>query len=239
MFPEGDGEKILAAIRGAEQQPIIRPFDLRKLKRRPKPSKSRIGSVTIPESEPAIREAIEEDITAHAEIQWLLSRMGAGMGLDIWVAPNDRSVVVQGQRLGNMPRVVKHLPTQFDEATSRTIRNIDVLWLRRAAIVAAFEIESTTAIYSGLLRMADLIAMQPNLNIPLYIVAPDDRRDKVISEVNRPVFSRLSQPMSEIVGFVPFSVLRSRFAEIETVLQHLKPSLVEEIAESCNLERVD
>jgi len=26
----------------------------------------------------------------------------------------------------------------------------------------------TTSIYSGLLRMADLIAMQPNLNVPLY-----------------------------------------------------------------------
>ncbi len=34
--------------------------------------------------------------------------------------------------------------------------------------------------------------MQTNLNIPLYLVAPDDRRDKVITEVNRPTFSRLS-----------------------------------------------
>ena len=41
-------------------------------------------------------------------------------------------------------------------------------WLKGNAVVAAFEIESTTSIYSGLLRMSDLIAMQPNLNIPLY-----------------------------------------------------------------------
>jgi hypothetical protein len=31
------------------------------------------------------------------------------------------------------------------------------------------------ACYSGLLRMADLLALQPNVSIPLYIVAPDER----------------------------------------------------------------
>ena len=94
------------------------------------------------------------------------------------------------------------LPLQFDEATNRTIELIDVLWLRGNAIVAAFEIESTTLIYSGLLRMADLIAMQPNLNIPLYLVAPDERREKVLIEVNRPRFSRLSPPLSEVCRFI-------------------------------------
>jgi hypothetical protein len=59
-----------------------------------------------------------------------------------------------------------------------------VLWLKGNSIVAAFEVESTTSVYSGLLRMADLITMQPNINIPLYIVAPDERRNKVIQEVN-------------------------------------------------------
>jgi hypothetical protein len=46
-----------------------------------------------------------------------------------------------------------------------------VVWLKGNAIVAAFEIESKTSIYSGLLRMSDLIAMQPNLDIPLYLGA--------------------------------------------------------------------
>lgn len=90
------------------------------------------------------------------------------------------------------------LPVHFDEATNKTIELIDVLWLESNAIAAAFEVESTTSIYSGLLRMSDLISMQPNLNIPLYIVAPDDRRDKVFKEVNRPTFSRLSPPLPEI-----------------------------------------
>jgi hypothetical protein len=57
--------------------------------------------------------------------------------------------------------------------------------------------------------MSDLISMQPNLNIPLYIVAPDDRRDKVFKEVNRPTFSRLSPPLTEICRYIPFSTLKN------------------------------
>jgi hypothetical protein len=48
--------------------------------------------------------------------------------------------------------------------TNQTIELIDVLWLDGNAIVAALEIESTTSIYSGLLRMSDLVARQPNIS---------------------------------------------------------------------------
>jgi hypothetical protein len=73
----------------------------------------------------------------------------------------------------------------------KTIEQIDVLWIKRRSIVRAFEVEHTTSIYSGLLRMADLLAMQPNLRIRLHIVAPVSRRDKVLREIRRPVFMLL------------------------------------------------
>jgi hypothetical protein len=107
-----------------------------------------------------------EPTTAHTEIQWSLLKLGNDMGLDVWVARNDRSRDWKGHHFTDLPRLRADLPLQFDEATNRTIELIDVLWLKGNAVVAAFEIESTTSIYSGLLRMSDLIAMQPNLNIP-------------------------------------------------------------------------
>ena len=55
---------------------------------------------------------------------------------------------------------------------------------------AAFEVEHTTAIYSGLLRMSDLVSMQPNIKIDLFMVAPDERREKVAYEITRPTFAR-------------------------------------------------
>jgi hypothetical protein len=56
-------------------------------------------------------------------------------------------------------------------------------------IIGAFEIEESTSIYSGLLRLSDLANLVPNIKIQLFIVAPEKRRGKVLEEANRPTFS--------------------------------------------------
>jgi len=71
--------------------------------------------------------------------------------------------------------LLDRLPLNYDETTLSTIEQIDVIWLKGRSIVRAFEVEHTTSVYSGLLRMADLLALQPNMNINLHIVAPDNR----------------------------------------------------------------
>jgi hypothetical protein len=170
------------------------------------------------------------------EIQWLLLKLGSDMGFDIWVARNDRGKEYKGNRIGDLKRLKNELPLQFDDATNRTIELIDVLWLQGNAIVSAFEIESTASIYSGLLRMADLIAMQPNLNIPLYLVAPDDRREKVMTEVSRPTFSRLSPPLSEVCSYISFSSLKENIDKVSYIIRYVKPAFLQEFSESCVLE---
>jgi len=60
----------------------------------------------------------------------------------------------------------------------------------------AFEVEHTTAIYSGILRMADLLALQPNMDIRLHIVAPEARKQKVFDEIRRPVSPYLKEKLS-------------------------------------------
>src|SRR5262245_6970486 len=104
-------------------------------------------------------------------------------------------------------------------------------WLYGRAIQRAFEIEHSTAIYSGLLRMADLLALQPNMNIALHIVAPAARRDKVLNEVRRPVFSLLeNQPLAQRCTFIAYEDLR----EIMSLkhLSHLSDSVLEEYEEA-------
>lgn len=112
-----------------------------------------------------------------------------------------------------------------------------MIWLQRNTFVAAFEVEHTTAVYSGLLRMADLIAMQPNLSIPLYLVAPDERRDKVMTEINRPVFSRMSPPLNRVCQYIPYSELRGFVDRIGDFARHLKPQALDQIAEVCDHRR--
>jgi len=195
-------------------------------------------TVTVPQDEESEKETPvpSAEHTTHTQIQWKLLKLGNDMGLDVWVARNDRSREVNGNRFADLTRFKKELPLQFDEATNRTIELIDVIWLKGNAIVAAFEIESTTSIYSGILRLADLISMQPNLNIPLYLVAPDERRSKVISEVNRPVFSHLSPPMSDLCRFISFSALNRQISQVSSVVRHLKPDFLEDLSESSEIE---
>ncbi len=236
---QSDGEAVVQALLDAKENPVSRPVDERKLKYRPKALKAKIGSVTIPDmSNEAIATVTppHKAATEHTEIQWLLLRLGSDMGFHIWVARNDRNRNYRGNNFSGLPRLKADLPLQFDEATNKTIELIDVLWLEGNSIVAAFEVESTTSIYSGLLRMADLLAMQPNLNIPLYLVAPDDRREKVIMEVNRPTFLKLSPPLFEICRYIPFSALKDRITQVSSVLRYLKPEFLEELSESCEIE---
>ena len=203
-------------------------------------STSSTEPAVVPSAVPVLlAEESVADATQHTEIQWLLLKLGSDMGLDVWVARNDRSRMIDGHRLADVPRIKDQLPLQFDDATTRTIQLIDVLWLRGNAIVAAFEVESTTSVYSGLLRMSDLLAMQPNLNIPLYLVAPDERRRKVLEEVNRPTFSRLSPPLNKMCRYIAFSVLRERMAQLGAMVRYLKPEFVEqELSEPCTVVEV-
>ena len=94
----------------------------------------------------------------------------------------------------------------------------------------AFEVEHTTSVYSGLLRMADLLAMQPNLRIKLHIVAPASRREKVIQEIRRPVFALLEGgALSEICTYLSYDMV----AELrgQQHLMHLSDKVLEEFEE--------
>jgi hypothetical protein len=241
-----DGELILSLLRAAEHSPISRPVDPRKLARKPLFKVERVKGVgkpatlvSVPEPEdapglaPQGQESAEITTTRHSEIQHLLLTLGVELGLDVWVARNDRSRKWNGSALGSIQKMLDQLPTQFNEATTRTIELIDVLWLSGNSIVAAFEVECTTSVYSGLLRMSDLMALQPNLDINLYLVAPDERRDKVEQELLRPTFSLREKPLAKICGFLPFSVLCEKLAGIKKLglTGSLRPSFLRTTAE--------
>jgi hypothetical protein len=213
-----DGDLILSLIQKAKTSPISRPVDPKKLARKPlyraerRKGKGTVSTVvSVPEKEEPeelqIKRAKPTDepaTTRHTEIQYALLALGADMGFDVWVARNDRSKKWKGKLLGEMPNLVTELPTQFNEVTNKTIELIDVLRLKGNSIQAAFEVECTTSVYSGLLRMSDLLALQPNLEINLFLVAPDERRDKVEQEILRPTFALRDKPLAKTCGFLGF-----------------------------------
>lgn len=240
-WSQADGEAVVQAVLSAQKNPVKRPIDPVKLKYRPKIAiASKIGLVTVPDSEPQAESGkssadTPKESSAHTEVQYLLLKLGSEMGFEIWAAKNDRAKTHNGAKFAEMPKMKESLPLQFDDVTNRTIELIDVLWLKGNAIAAAFEIESTTSIYSGLLRMSDLLAMQPNINIPLYLVAPDERRGKVMEEVNRPTFRRLDPPLAEVCSYISFDSLRDSLNRAQGLIKYLKPDFIEDMAEDCML----
>ena len=240
QWKAADGEAIVQALKDAEANPVARP--LGRLGRTPDPTTLPrppiIDDVVIPEDEPEVPEEAEREGNAHTEIQYLLLKLGADMGFDVHVASNDQSRVWNGQRLGDMPGRRRQLPRQFDPKVNQTIELIDVLWLDGNVITAAFEIESTTSIFSGLLRMSDLLARQPNISIPLFLVAPEERRGKVFDQVNRPTFASMSPPLAEVCRYIPFEGLREALKTVQDLIAFLKPDWLQSISESCAPEDV-
>jgi predicted RNA-binding protein/DNA-binding CsgD family transcriptional regulator len=111
-----DGEVVVKALMDAVKNPVKRPVDPAKLARRPKALHAKIGAVTVPIRDEAAEDMQEtpEKMSVHTEMQWLLLKLGSDMGLDVWVARNDRNRGFMAKKLSEIPRMKDSLPLQFN-----------------------------------------------------------------------------------------------------------------------------
>lgn len=163
------------------------------------------------------------------KVQAMLAEIGEKLGMKVWLPANDRTAVLDMWK-PQSEVLLTDLPFSFDEVTLKTIKNIDVLWIKGRTIIRAFEVEGTTSIYSGILRMADLLSLLPNLDVKIHIVAPLKRRDEVFKQISRPVFSVMeSGPLSEICSYISYDSVKDLAKEPK--LQHMAPSIIDEYSE--------
>lgn len=190
----------------------------------------RTVTVTVPDGNQMEAASTDEGALRESfHVQALLAHIGEKMGFNIWLPKRDRSGVLQEWKPANSV-LLDVLPLNYDETTIKTIEQIDVIWLKRRSILRAFEVEHTTSVYSGILRMADLLALQPNMDIKLHIVAPSARREKVFQEIQRPVFSLLERaPLSECCTYISYDGLEQLSREKH--LGHLSDSVLDEYSE--------
>jgi hypothetical protein len=132
----------------------------------------------------------DQEVRTHTKVQAYLVELGQKHGYDVYVAKNDRNREYNGRRLGDDCVDGLNL-TGFSESALNIIEYVDVIWLEDDYIVKMFEVESTTSIYSGILRMTDFVVKVPNFAVEMYIVAPDSDEDKVRKEMNRPTFQKV------------------------------------------------
>jgi hypothetical protein len=169
----------------------------------------------------------KRDESNHSKAQANIIEMGKITGCSVWIASNDRNRMYKGKALGK--DCIAQLPNLGlnDEAMKR-ISLIDVIWIRQNAPVCAFEVETTTSVYSGLLRMSDLISVVPALNIKLFIVAPKEREEKVMSELRRPTFRRIG--LNEYCKFIATEDLEKMLKQIKGLEGYITPDILDKIA---------
>ncbi len=191
--------------------------------------------VQVPETtsvdapEPEEPEPIDGPRQSHV-VQATLAKIGIQMGFRIWIPRSDRQRVLGQMAASEHGHFLGDLPLNYDDTTLRTIEQIDVIWLRNRSMARAFEVEHTTAVYSGLLRMADLLALQPNMDIRLHIVAPAEKQEKVLREIRRPVFSLLDRgPLYESCSYLSYEAVQE-IAEMDH-LDHMNHSIIDAYAE--------
>jgi hypothetical protein len=237
-----DGELLVKLLSRQAQTPRLYPLsqsDQRKLaKKHAVRAAERSVIVEVPDEEDSSEEvqvvqepSTQSEVRESHRIQGVLAQIGIDMGFRVWIPRSDRVTVTKLVRSDSHSALIDVLPLNYDDATLKTIEQIDVIWLKNRSMARAFEVEHTTAIYSGLLRMADLLALQPNMDIRLHIVAPDEKRDKVLREIKRPVFSLLDRgPLYESCSFIPYSAI-DQIVQMKH-LAHMSDSILEEFEES-------
>ncbi|HEY8993726.1 MAG TPA: type II restriction endonuclease [Lacunisphaera sp.] len=133
--------------------------------------------------------ADQQEESEHTRLQHLLIKLGRALAYEVHVARNDRHRCCGGEAFALL--TVGSLPEwDWPPEVLDTVSLIDVLWLDPSTreVVCAFEVEKSTSIYSGILRLEDLARSMPRSGAHFYLVAPESREREVLAQLARPAF---------------------------------------------------
>ncbi len=163
----------------------------------------------------------------HTNLQYQLLKIGHSLGYDVIAASNDRSKSYKDNKfsffcLNKFPKL------EVSPEVFKTIGLIDVVWFEKGKnkIVCAFEVEKSTSIYSGILRLTDLLVSLPSHNSKLYIVIPDNREQEVIAQLERP---SIKENQLEILYILSSDLIENcnamcKFGDDHTILEKIAKS---------------
>ncbi len=174
-----------------------------------------------------------EVIRRHTQIQIALYLIGLQLGYRTWIAQNDKGIVYKDKPLIEQQGIIpvlgnENIISAFPGAEV-SAKFIDCIWFQNGKFMpAVMEVEHTTGITSGLTRMKGLQDTMPSFKTRYVIVAPDDDREKVVEEANRPQFKSLD------TRFFPYSAVE----ELYYICTHRNLHGVEPEFLDCYMERV-
>lgn len=168
------------------------------------PDRKKLERLIEKRQESVAQEKAEESL--HTEMQYHLLKIGNALGYDVIAASNDRSKSHCGNNFSFLS--LQQFPEiNLDRETLNTVKLIDVLWFEKNTnnVIAAFEVEKSTSIYSGILRLTDLSYTIADGDEVFYLIVPDKREKDVCLQLSRPAIKQ----NNVLIKYIMFSELRS------------------------------
>lgn len=137
----------------------------------------------------------------HAGAQSIVGAIGVTKGHRVWFPRSDIERIDRG--VVDFSRVSGELPS-YGPVVDSVFQEIDVIWLSDGQPVGLFEVENTTAIYSGLLRINDILLASARV-IESKIIADQSRREAFQRQIRRPTFK--ASKLEEKVSFMSYDNL--------------------------------
>lgn len=167
------------------------------------PERTKLEKLIEKRHQDVTSEKDEENI--HTEMQYHLLKIGTALGYNVMAASNDKSKSYNGNSFSFL--CLSQFPEfNVDKETLNTVKLIDVLWFDKQTnkVIAAFEVEKSTSIYSGILRLTDLSYSISNSDEVFYLIVPDKREKDVVIQLSRPAIKKIETP----IKYILFSELR-------------------------------
>ena len=187
---------------------------------------------------PPTRGDLAPDIARrHSQIQVALAEIGNALALRTWVAIEDHGIVHDGRNILQYPFIVKQLEAErtlsaFPEAVG-VAKHIDCIQFN-GGLPFVFEVEHTTGVTSGLIRMLHFHEEAPHIATSFVVVAPDEDRPLVMERCNHEQFRELNPmylPYSSVEELYSFARRRNgyiRGADKKFLFNFLEPCFPQE-----------
>lgn len=141
-------------------------------------------TVAPPPILPPVERVIEEEKLTHEQNEGILLELGNLLDFDTYTP--DKSKEYKGEKLGDIS-TLKEIPHFTYPRILDTVREVDVIWFKDDFPRYCFEVEHTTDISKGLLRLYQI----KELPSKFFIVAPSSRVSKFETEIRKDPFYRV------------------------------------------------
>lgn len=175
--------------------------------------------IDISKELPIVKFDMQNERKNHTEVIFALANLGKLAGFKIWIGKKE-----QGQKYHTifLKEICDYeeLPIlELKREARQIIEQIDIIWFKKDDPVAAFEIENSTNVQTGIMRFVNLIRKEPKIASKLYIISPDSRKSKVEKELKNPAFIGDPIYIEKKVRYILYSNFMSMYNSIRKDLK--------------------